>query len=294
MILRNRLRLAMLQSNKLVGAITVCLILLQQTATAQGDLKQSMENGLTENSIWADFSEAGKRISYAVADAYMTTIEEHALGDCLLRWDDTDWRGKSLGSIVTGMQQFCPVWINQMELDREGVGMDLLQTVNVPAGPIGVRLQSVLTPNDLAYQLRGRRLEITSRSGAEDSPVIRTYDVTPLAANHVSIQSNPSFTELIMQIIEPDSWLYNGGNSTIHLHALGDRRLLTVSTSYQTQLQIHCFLNQLNGSLARANREDGKLHRQWRADAKQLSVVHGLLPERKLPEFDPRVLPAPF
>lgn len=103
--------------------------------------------------------------------------------------------------------------INSTELDAFGVEDDSPVLVKV-GGKTTLRevLRTALAPIELTWQVSESGLVITSIDDANMTPLSRVYDLTYVLPN---ASNREHLMNLIQQTVTPDSWLSNGGSSSL-------------------------------------------------------------------------------
>ncbi len=106
------------------------------------------------------------------------------------------------------------------------------------SGPVRDFLRRTLEPFKLTYRVHENYIEITSTNMAESYPIIRYYDLSYVLDNNSLLND---LINTIQSSIEPDSWVSNGGTSSIV--PIGN--LLVISTTETNHLEIERLLAQL-------------------------------------------------
>lgn len=192
------------------------------------------------------------------SDPFMNEHQEQVFLSILHRHDSTDFRDWTVVDLRGYLASKFPVFLNKAELDLLGVDAVEPIRVNPAPGPLGKRLDDLLSALELAYLVSGNRLVITSRDAVDAQPAIRVYDVTPLVLRRVHgtrVYKYDDLIRLLQHTVDPDQWLEFGGTSSI-LHftagpAGGERGLLTIACPTLGHLRIQALLNRLNGFQAR-------------------------------------------
>lgn len=238
-------------------AMMICLssILLQQSATAQ-------QNSPRERRPPAMITERGGPVFSTPADPFMTHGQELELLNLLRKEDDANWGGFSARELERYLSAQMRVSVNYVELEFLGLDSDAPLVpdngtyLDLPAGPLGDRLQLLLEPNELTFLIQANRLTITSRDAADSAPVARVYDVTPLILRRYQgsrLYKYDNLVNVLQQTIYPDNWYASGGTSSMVHYTAGEpgneRGLLTVACPSPTHLKIQSLLNRLNGFL---------------------------------------------
>ncbi len=235
------LELAILQ--KRVAICCICCILLG-IGVATG--RHSAESARLKN-IGRSIpkSRAGQEIGGTCIDPFMNWEEERALRDKLDVHDATSWVGWRLMDLIVELENKLPTFVDYEELSLCGIDANT-RIADVPPASLLRRLDCVLRPLDLTVELRAGCLEITTLDAADANPPLRAYDVSPLV-NHTGIDG---LHDSITMNVAPDSWLRNGGQSTITLAVTRSQFVLFVSAPTRTQLQVEALLDTMNQSEA--------------------------------------------
>lgn len=207
-------------------------------------------------------TERGGPVFSTPADPFMTHRQELELLNLLRKEDDANWSGFSARDLERYLSSQMRVSVNYVELEFLGLDSDAPLVPdndtypNLPAGPLGDRLQLLLEANELTFLIQANRLTITSRDAADSEPVARVYDVTPLILRRYQgsrLYKYDNLINVLQQTIDPDSWYTSGGTSSMNHYTAGDpgneRGLLTVACPSPTHLKIQSLLNRLNGYL---------------------------------------------
>ena len=110
-------------------------------------------------------------------------------------------------------------------------------TINY-SGPRREILRRILEPLALAFIVRESSIEITSKNAAEGNLALRVYDLGFVQSDSKKIVA---LVNAIEQSIEPDDWIYQGGNGTISV--IG--QMLVVSATEKAHSGIEMLLYRL-------------------------------------------------
>lgn len=195
-------------------------------------------------------SKAGEFICSLTSDPVMSTQQESEIIEFLQEYDADSWAGWTIADLASILGESIPVQLERYELEALGVSLDVpIEGMNISAGNRYTRIKQALEPWDLAMELRGGQLVITSLDGAECRPMVRVYDVGPLVEySRSNINGFAELVNAIEQSIEPDSWLNAGGTQAITPLSTPGRNLMVVAATTDTQLQIASFLDVLNAT----------------------------------------------
>ena len=120
------------------------------------------------------------------------------------------------------------------------------------------RLFLLLNRSEMTLTIWSGQLMITTVEAAEERPMTKIYDVTPLVEvnvpeRHIGERNlNPaafcddSLVSAIQILIDPDTWEALGGPSSHQIITVGDRHWFAVSTKLTTHWKIEALLNRLN------------------------------------------------
>ena len=233
-----------------------CIVLMGQFATAQGTflLSENHDTGKLQKLQRMGPSVFGERIVSVTCDPFMTVSQEQSLMQMLLKQDDTPWLNISLNQLKALLSNICNVSIDKKAIEEESISIDDVLLNEVPTGFLWARLSTLLGSNQLTYNLRQNRLEITSKKFCVPC-IPRIYDVTPLvrsvsndAGSHATVLAHP-LIELIETMICPDCWQSAGGNCTVRGFlppSSSDCVCLIVLNSTENHLAIQNLLDQFN------------------------------------------------
>jgi len=200
-------------------------------------------------------STPGGFIASVPCDPYMTAEQESRILATLQMHDETDWDGISLKDLKTLLKNRVGIWLDQSAISEVGIAIneELATAANIVAGPLGDRLDCLLSNIELGYTIRANRLEITSEDKLDERTNTRIYDVTPLVLRIRSGQrifDFDSLSNLIHQSVAPDSWIVAGGVNVINTFVTGtggsERGLIVVTAPYSVQLQLLPLIERLN------------------------------------------------
>ena len=131
------------------------------------------------------------------------------------------------------------ILINAADLETEGVDPDTPITVELPPCSLREALGIMLQPLGLTYRVREAGIEITTESAVDDGDgTLRCYDLSYIYNNSANVGS---VVHTITESIEPDSWLENGGSSTISM--IGS--MMVVSSPDTTHFKIEDLLRSI-------------------------------------------------
>ncbi|TWT82186.1 hypothetical protein CA13_36470 [Planctomycetes bacterium CA13] len=119
------------------------------------------------------------------------------------------------------------------------------------------RLIYLLSQQELTLSIRSGQLILTTVESAEDELPIRVYDVTPLMGPNiqpmatstypsVSYSDDPTIISMITHMVDPESWEYLGGVSTMELYPARGRQWMIVAAKTTTHWKIGALLDRLN------------------------------------------------
>ncbi len=115
--------------------------------------------------------------------------------------------------------------------------------------PAGTDLFSVLEELDVTFMIHRGHIRITTRDAAENRPLIRIYDVTPLVTVHLwqgrLVVETFELINVIQASIEPDAWDALGGTYTIHPIISNNHCLLTIAADSRVHLQVQSLLDHI-------------------------------------------------
>jgi len=110
-----------------------------------------------------------------------------------------------------------PIVLNVKTLRDSGVDLHTPVSCRLPAGPLRLQLQSLLTSLDLTFIVRDDVVQVTSLDDAKSQLVTRIFNVKPLLAR----MSPRSLVALVTRLVDPHSWDIVGGPGGIqHVHGL--------------------------------------------------------------------------
>jgi hypothetical protein len=198
--------------------------------------------------VWPERSQPGGLVSSSCIDPLMSGKQEALLWERILAIDDVHW-DTTLSRLVDQLNQSLPVHLDRAGLKEEGVDPDnRLEAVRTTA-PLAAKLELILKPLNLTYICRAGQVVITTEANVDDGAgVLRIYDVSTLVDG--LRDGMLQLTHNINQSIEPDSWLENGGSSTICPHIVADGAAavstLIIGAETTTHLRIQTMLDRLN------------------------------------------------
>lgn len=204
----------------------------------------------------ARLSVAGSPIVFRTIDPLSSTEREIALRARLAEPWGMQFHCIDLQQLVAQLNNVVPASLNDRALEEIGLSADESVKVDVVADETPLMTLAVaLRPLDLTWSIRAGRCMIETIEAAEESLVVRVYDVTPLVivdfagSRDVPIGRKADFTsleDLIQTTIRPDTWEALGGPSSFGRFIIGQRCLLTIATTTQTHFEIESLLNHLN------------------------------------------------
>lgn len=150
--------------------------------------------------------------------------------------------GMSIRQVAKAAGRYVPVYLNEVEADLLGVDLDS-KIEAVPEGTVFSQLITALETVEMTLHIQLGMLCITSRDAAEADPMIETFEVAEASSDH-----EYDFDSVMIQLrmhVDPDSWLMNGGCSSITLHEREDRWLLVISAPLSTQVKAAALLDRL-------------------------------------------------
>lgn len=253
-------------------AVCCCLILLQQSAVAQGTIdrqgqsagpsitvsnpEEGISRQVAEESLHAaqlpQQTLPGGPVSSIASDPLMSNTQEQRLREILLQHDSSDWTGYRVVDLYDYLDSLAPTWLERTELELLGIDpqAEFQRAESVPFGTLMARLDSLLEQFDICVEIRKGRFEITSVDAAGDHPTVRLYDVTPLVVTRNAKYSLTSLENLICQTIAPDSWLVAGGTNTIIPFVVDGansiRVVLVIASTTREHFEVHQLLDRLN------------------------------------------------
>jgi hypothetical protein len=210
--------------------------------------KSFTEIQTTNRPVWPELTKPGGLVSSTCVDPLMTGEQEAMLLNILLAVDDSKWE-PTLSQQVQLLAIFIPIRMNIAAIEEEGIDANSpIETVSGPY-PLATKLMIALEPLKLRFQFKAGIIEVTTENSINDGcGVTRIYDVSPLVG-----QIQGGFLQLVHNIettIEPDTWLQNGGSSTICPHVVANGQsavsTLIVVAPNQTHLQLQALLDRLN------------------------------------------------
>lgn len=153
---------------------------------------------------------------------------------------NVDLNAVPLRVAIESIAEKCKIqaYINVPELDLLGVDIDTPITMSIEKGSAADLLALILDPLDLAYSTRSIGLEITTKDAVDADPVVAYYDLAWVIDRSDDAKA---VLDAIEQTIHPDSWISNGGTST--LQCVG--RVLVVAAPDSTQSHIESFFANL-------------------------------------------------
>ncbi len=104
-----------------------------------------------------------------------------------------------------------PFFLNQPEMDLLGIDQDMPVSLTAKT-TLAEFLALMLDPLELTYQIRRAGIEITSKDAADSDPLVECYDMRLVLPSTDFVR--PLLNTIIVSI-DPDSWLSNGGTSSI-------------------------------------------------------------------------------
>ena len=122
--------------------------------------------------------------------------------------------------------------VNSVELAEEGLTLDSIKVSIRGIGPAREILRRALEPLQLAYIVHETTIEITSQRAAADNPVFIFYDLGFVQEDSSKI---PAIVHTIEESIEPDSWLVNGGNSSVSI--IGQQLVVSATEKAHTGIE---------------------------------------------------------
>ncbi len=152
-----------------------------------------------------------------------------------------DFQATPLNRVLEIMQDDSKIaiYLNQAELDNDGVPPDTPVTFSVPECSYREALELMLKPLGLTYRIREFGLEITTEASVDDSSgSVRTYDLSFLYRDSSNVDA---LINTIVNSIEPDRWIHNGGAMSISV--VGS--MLVVSCPDSTHYKIEDLLRSL-------------------------------------------------
>jgi len=172
-----------------------------------------------------------------------------------------------------------PVILDHRALEDVGLDVDTPVTATAKNLPLRIVLQRVLSPMDLAWQVRNETLVVTTQEKCEQSLIVGFYpvwDLTnryPAASDDGSTPVDPAdidfgaLTVALTETVAPESWQMVGGPATVS--AIESPPILVVSQSERRHHEVEATLTSLRASLA-AN--EAALEGS-RPDAERTSIV---------------------
>ncbi|MCR9291727.1 MAG: protein kinase [bacterium] len=149
------------------------------------------QEGFSQMHLMGKLGES-RTISVNVVEA-VTADSETTILSTLQTQIEPDYAGISLQSVMAALADDLniPLWINQAELDLQGVDADTPITLQLP--PITVRsaLRLMLDPLELTYVVRNEVLEITTKNSAEDQWVKVGDTLAIYVDGAIPIQGDP-------------------------------------------------------------------------------------------------------
>ncbi len=123
--------------------------------------------------------------------------------------------------------------LNSAELDLVGVDPEI--PIQLGSGLSSAReiLDRILSPLELAYIVRESAIEITSKDDANSSLAMRFYDLSYVLPNSSNAEA---LMNAIQQTVTPDSWLVNGGTSSVLL--VGSMMIVAAPEATHQQIEV--------------------------------------------------------
>jgi hypothetical protein len=177
----------------------------------------------------------GTPIWLAGGEAHMKRIDENRAA--LAKSIEFNVSGMPLAHVAELLSEKAGVQIvlNRTELDLLGIDPDIPITLDSASSTVRELLRRVTSPLELSYVVYESVIEITSKDHAESHLAMRFYDLSYVLPNATSAMA---VINAIQQTIHPDSWLANGGTSSIVL--VGS--MMVVAAPESTHQMIETFL----------------------------------------------------
>jgi DNA-binding NtrC family response regulator len=138
------------------------------------------------------------------------------------------------------------VEVDSKTLEIDGIEIESVKGLSVSKGTIRELLMRVLDAQELTYRVLENHIQITSQNRAQEIPTICYYDLSFVQTNSNRLME---IINAIETSIEPDSWVNNGGVSSIV--PLG--QILVVSSTESAHQEIERLLARLSQTLAESS-----------------------------------------
>ncbi|QDV22965.1 hypothetical protein [Aureliella helgolandensis] len=193
------------------------------------------------------------------ANFHASSEREQRILSFLAQPDNSSWAGWTLGDLEAYLSEQIPVFVAITELQLQGIDMQTpLDSTYLPDSSIGTRLQLVLEPLELTFELRPECLALTTRDATELSQLVRIYDVAPIVRwrptgglptlDDEYQNSYASLLEVLTKCIHTNDWIESGGTNSLTPLVTQQRALLVVLAPTRTQLEVAALLDILNRS----------------------------------------------
>ena len=129
--------------------------------------------------------------------------------------------------------------LNSKRLEESGIKIDVPITCDLPPATLGEQLDLILKQHGLKYEIRDDLIHITSEGDADSRLEMVVYDTRLLIDPEFGILDKHQLRSLIVDLIEPDSWVRAVGETSIRTY----RGLLFVNHTDTAQLRIERLLH---------------------------------------------------
>lgn len=186
-------------------------------ATARQTLSEAILRGAIPISMIPPAVNAGYRRIHAALESF----------------DDFDIADRSIATVARELSARYEIQIHVNASELELLGLAVESPLGLKLSQVRLRsaLNLMLEPYELTYMVRNDVLEITSQDSANDNPANEVYRL-PIRLSGVA---GEHFVALIERVVDPDSWMVNGGTNEIMVFA---NQLLVVSAPTSTQYKV--------------------------------------------------------
>jgi hypothetical protein len=154
---------------------------------------------------------------------------------------EVDFSETPLEQVAAFLSDRCKinVSLDKKTLEQEGLGTDTPVTFKMSGIPLRSALTILLRDLDLVWTVRDKTLEITSRDALDGRFSPRVYAVSDLTSNSTGLR------DLIIAVLEPQSWDVFGGPGSIVADRAQGKESLVVRQTEPVHRQVAAFLADL-------------------------------------------------
>jgi len=194
-----------------------------------------------------------------------------------------DFKETPLAQVAAFLRDECNlnVSLDKKALVEMGLDADTAVTFKVSDIPLRSALTMLLRDLDLVWRVRDKTLEITSRETLDGRLSPRVYAVSDLTGNSAGLR------DLIMAVLEPQSWDVLGGPASIVADRAQGRESLVVSQTEPVHRQVAAFLADLR-TVARQPADELPVavsHEGWWRQTPETDAVRKRLEQKLTCEF---------